>query len=101
MIFGKSNVAGLDNSEYLPAIQDPDLWDNRITILCYQINRNMSNLEFQNETTIDSVLKEYQEARQIAKDCLFKAKHFITDLTNFISQDYQKWQQRGHTKKES
>jgi hypothetical protein len=37
MVFGRSNSSGLDNSEYLPAIQDPDKWDNGITGLHYQI----------------------------------------------------------------
>lgn len=101
MVFGRSNASGLDDSEFLPAIQDPDKWDNGITGLRYQIGRGMSDVEFQIESTIESVLGDYPEPRQIAKDCLYKAKRFVTELSTFISQDYQKWMHRGHSKKES
>jgi len=101
MVFGRSTATGMDDSEYLPALQDPDKWDNGITGLRYQINRGMSDVEFQLESSIDTILRDYPEPRQIAKDCLYKAKRFVTDLCNFITQDYQKWQHRGHGKKES
>jgi len=101
MVFGRSNSSGLDDSEFLPALQDPDKWDNGLTGLKYQISRGMSDVEFQLESSIDTILKDYPEPRQIAKDCLYKSKRFVTDLCNFISQDYQKWQHRGHGKKDS
>jgi hypothetical protein len=101
MVFGRSNSAGMDDSEYLPALQDPDRWDNGITGLRYQISRGMSDVETQLETTIDSVLKDYPEPRQIAKECLYKSKRFVMDLCAFITQDFQKWQHRGHSKKDS
>jgi hypothetical protein len=101
MVFGQSNSAGMDNSEYLPALQDPDKWDNGITGLRYQINRGMGDVEFQLESTIESILKNYPEPRQIAKECLYKSKRFVMDSCAFISQDFQKWQHRGHSKKES
>lgn len=101
MVFGRTTASGLDDSEYLPALQNPDKWDNGITGLRYQISRGMSDVEFQLELTIDSMLRDYPEPRQIAKDCLYKAKRFVTDLCNFITQDYQKWQHRGHSKTES
>jgi hypothetical protein len=90
MVFGQPSSSGLDDSEFLPALQDPGKWDNGITGLQHQLSRNMSNVEFQIESIIDSILLDYPEARQIAKDYLYKAKHFVTDLCNFISQDYQK-----------
>jgi hypothetical protein len=31
MVFSQSTSTGMDDSEYLPAIQDPDKWDNGIT----------------------------------------------------------------------
>jgi len=27
-VFGRTNSGGLDDSEYLPALMDPDKWDN-------------------------------------------------------------------------
>jgi hypothetical protein len=101
MVFGKSNAAGMDDSEFFPALQDPDKWDNGITGLCHQICRGMSDLEYLLESTIDSVLHDYLEPRQIAKDCLYKAKCFVTDLCNFVYQDYQKWLHHGYSKKDS
>jgi hypothetical protein len=101
MVFGRSNSSGLDDSEFLSALQDPDKWDNGLTGLKYQISRGMSDVEFQLKTSIDTILKDYPEPWQIAKDCLYKSKRFVTDLCNFISQDYQKWQHRGHGKKDS
>jgi hypothetical protein len=61
----------------------------------------MSDVEFQLESTIDTVLWNYPEPRQIAKDCLYKAKRFVMDLCSFISNDFQKWLHRGHSKRES
>lgn len=31
MVFGYTTASGLDVSEYLPALQNPDKWDNSIT----------------------------------------------------------------------
>lgn len=58
-------------------------------------------MEFQLESTLNTVLQDYPEPRQIAKDCLYKAKHFVTDLCNFITQDYQKWQHQENSKADS
>jgi len=69
MNFGRSNSGGMDDSEYLPALQDPDKWDNGIMGLRYQISRGISDVEIQLESTIDSILKDYPEPRQIAKEC--------------------------------
>jgi hypothetical protein len=101
IVFGKSSSAGLDDSEYIPAIQDPDRWDNGVTGLKHQICRGMSDVEYQLKTAIKSILNHYPEAKQIAKECLYKAKRFVSDLCNFISNDYQKWKFRGHGKKEA
>jgi len=98
MVFGKSDSSGLDTSEKLPALSDPDKWDNGATGLKYQILRSMSDVEYQLESAIDSVLGDFDEARQIAKECLFRSKRFIIDLSNFMSQDYHKWTFRGHSK---
>lgn len=101
MIFGRSQAGGMDDSQFLPALHDPDKWDNGITGLRYQISRGMSDVEIQLESTIDSVLKDYPEPRQIAKECLYKSKRFVMDLCSFITQDFQKWQHRGHSTKDS
>jgi hypothetical protein len=55
----------------------------------------MGDVEYQLESTIDSA------ARQIAWECLFKAKCFVMELCAFMSQDYQKWIYCGHTKKDT
>jgi hypothetical protein len=85
IVFGKSSSAGLDDSEYIPAIQDPNRWHNGVTGLKHQICRGMSDVEYQLETAIESILNHYPEAKQIAKECLYKAKRFASDLCNFIS----------------
>jgi hypothetical protein len=56
MVFGQPSSSGLDDSEFLPALQDPGKWDNGITGLQHQLSRNMSNVEFQIESIIDSIL---------------------------------------------
>lgn len=101
MVFGRSDAAGMDASDSLPAISDPDKWDNGATGLCYQITRSMGDVEYQLESTLDTVLADYSEARQIARECLFKAKRFVMELCAFMSQDYQKWKFRGHTKRDA
>jgi hypothetical protein len=52
MVFGRTNFGDMDDSEYLPAFK----WDNGMTGLRYQLSRGMSDVEFQLESTIDSVL---------------------------------------------
>jgi uncharacterized protein (DUF1499 family) len=101
MVFGRTNSTGLDDSEFIPAIQDPNCWDNGITGLKHQITRGMADVEYQLESAIDTVLGPYQEARQIAKECLFKSKRFVTDLCHFISNDFQKWRMRSHGQKDA
>lgn len=62
MVFGKSSASGLDDSEFLPAIQDPDKWDNGATGIRHQIGRGMTDVEYQLESAIDTVLGAYPEA---------------------------------------
>lgn len=101
MVFGKSSSSGLDDSEFLPAIQDPDKWDNGSTGLKHQICRGMSDVEYQLESAIESVLAGLPEAKQIAKECLYKAKRFVSELCNFITNDFHKWKHRGHSKRDA
>jgi hypothetical protein len=101
MVFGKVSATGMDDSAYIPAIQDPNKWDNGVTGVKHQICRGMSDVEYQLESAIDSVLGSYPDARQLAKECLFKSKRFIADLCNFITNDFQKWKLRGHGQKDS
>ncbi len=101
MVFGKSSSSGLDDSEFLLAIQDPDKWDNGSTGLKHQICRGMSDVEYQLETAIDSILTGLPEAKQIAKECLYKVKCFVSELCNFITNDYHKWKHRRHGKREA
>jgi hypothetical protein len=101
MVFGKTDSSGLDTSDRLPALSDPDKWDNGATGLKYQILRSMGDVEYQMESAIDSVLADYDEAKQLAKECLFKSKRFIMELCNFMTQDFHKWMYRGHGKRDS
>lgn len=101
LIFGKANSAGLDDSEYLPAISDPDKWDNGVTGIKHQISRAISDVEYQLETAIDSTFRDVMETRQIARDCLYGSKRFVTDLCVFITGDYNRWRLQGHSKKDS
>jgi len=101
MVFGKSDASGLDASESLPAVTSPEKWDNGATGLRHQISRCMGDVEYQLESTIDSVLADYSEARQIARECLYKSKRFVMELCGFISQDFQRWKHRGHSNKEA
>lgn len=85
----------------MPALSDPDKWDNGATSLKYQLLRGMADVEYQIESSIDSMLGDYLEAKQIAKECLFKAKHFVMELSAFMTQDFHKWSYRGHSKKDA
>ena len=101
-MFGKASSTGMDPSEFLPALTDPDKWDlNGVTGLKHQIDREILNVDFSIESTINKRLQDYHDARQIARDCLFKAKHFVLELSNFMSQDYAAWKYRGYTKKDA
>jgi hypothetical protein len=67
----------------------------------YQITKGMTDVETQLSSTIDTVLDGYLEARNLASQCLFKAKRFVIDLCTFMSQDYFKWKARGHNKQDA
>jgi hypothetical protein len=85
-IFGKG-----DSHQYLPAIRNPDKWNDGSDGLVYQISRGMTDVETQLTSAIDTVLEYYPEARTIASQCLFKSKRFVIDLCSFMSKDYFKW----------
>lgn len=91
----------MDDSEYLPAISDPDKWENGVTGIKHEISRSISDVEYQLETAIDSTFRDHFETRQIARDCLYGAKRFVTDMCGFITGDYNRWRLQGHSKKES
>jgi hypothetical protein len=90
----------MDDSEFLPAITDPDKWDNGVTGIKHQIGRSMGDVEYQLETAIDSAFRDHPDTRQIARDCLYGAKRFVTDLCVFMTDDYNRWKRQGHTKKD-
>jgi hypothetical protein len=95
-VFGKG-----DSHQYLPAIRNPDRWDDGTDGLVYQITRGMTDVETQLSSAIDTVLDNYPEARTVASQCLFKAKRFVMDLCTFMSKDYFKWIARGHSKQDA
>lgn len=57
----------MDASDSLPAISDPDKRDNGATGLCYQFTHSMGDVEYQSESTIDTVLADYSYAHHIAR----------------------------------
>jgi hypothetical protein len=99
-IFPKVSGKG-DSHQYLPAIRQPDKWDDGSDGLMYQITRGMTDVEFKLSSAIDSILDSYPEAHTIASQCLFKAKRFVIDLCSFMSRDYFKWKAHGHTKQDT
>ena len=64
-VFGKG-----DSHQYLPAICQPDKWDDGTDGLVYQITIGMTDVETQLSSAIDTVLENYHEARTIASQCL-------------------------------
>ncbi len=98
--FGRTASDKID-SEALPGILDPDKFDNGSTGVCYKILRRMKDVKAQLKLNIDKVLRDYPDARQMAKDLLLNAKCFVIDLLNFMSQDYNSWKLRGNTKCEA
>jgi len=99
--FGKVAGEKIEDSESLPGISDPDKFDNGSTGIRYKILRGMKDVSAQLESNIDKVLRNYPDARQIARDLLLNSKSFVIDLLNFMSQDYNSWKLRGYTKREA
>ncbi len=61
----------------------------------------MKDVSSQLESNIDKVLRDYPDAKQMARDLLLNSKRFVIDLLNFMSQDFNSWKLRGYTKKEA
>ena len=61
MVFGWTTSTGMDDSEFIPAIQDPNRWDNGVTGIKHQITRGMADVEYQLESMIDTVLVPTQK----------------------------------------
>jgi hypothetical protein len=99
--FGKVTGEKIEDSESLPGISDPDKFDNGSTGVQYKILRGMKDVSTQLESNIDKVLRDYPDAKEMARDLLLNSKRFVTDLLNFMSQDYNSWKFCGYTKKES
>jgi len=99
--FGKVAGEKIEDSESLPGISDPDKFDNGSTGVRYKILRGMKDVSLQLESNIDKVLRDYPDAKQMARDLLLNSKRFVIDLLNFMSQDYNSWKLHGYTKKEA
>jgi hypothetical protein len=93
----------VDTAEALPALKSPEKWDSNDgnTGLCYQISRNVADVEFQLQENISTILGPYPEAKHIAQECLHQSKHFALELSQFITTDYQKWRHWGHAQKDA
>jgi len=99
--FGKVGGEKIEDSESLPGIADPDKFDNGSTGIKYKILRGMKDVNMQLESNIDKVLRDYPDAKQMARDLLLNSKCFVIDLLNYMSQDYNCWKLRGYNKKEA
>jgi len=99
--FGKVAGDKIEDSESLPGISDPDKFDNGSTGVRYKILRGMKDVSLQLESNIDKVLRNYPDAKQMARDLLLSSTRFVIDLLNFMSQDYNSWKLRGYTKREA
>ena len=96
-ILGKGSKDGMDSSRFLPGLQHPDKWSYGGTSgLRFQIERELQNVDTQLSAEILSALSSSSEASGLARECLFRAKRFIIDLSSFITQDYEFWRSRGY-----
>jgi hypothetical protein len=67
--YGKME-SNVDTTNALPALKSLDKWDSNDGGLCYQISRNMGDVEFQLQETIATVPGPYAEAQHITQECL-------------------------------
>mmetsp|Transcript_6065 Transcript_6065/g.8861 ORF Transcript_6065/g.8861 Transcript_6065/m.8861 type:complete len:174 (+) Transcript_6065:1585-2106(+) len=87
----------MDASRFLPGLQHPDKWSyGGVSGLRFQIERELQNVDTQLSAEILTAFADSSEATGLARGCLFRAKRFITDLSNFITQDYEFWRSRGY-----
>lgn len=66
--FGKVAGEKIEDSESLPGISDPDKFDNGSTGVRYKILRGMKDVSLQLESNIDKLLRNYPDAKQMARD---------------------------------
>ena len=98
-LFGKTSADGMDTSEFLPALPNPDKWDlNGVTGLKHNLKRGMVNVTTFLETSINRVFRAHLTARQLALECLLRAKRFIQELINFMTNEFSVWKHRGYSK---
>lgn len=98
-IFGRSAADGLDTAKTLPGLTSPDKWDNKgVTGLRFQLAREIINVDTQVTNAINVAFRDSPEAAGLAKKLLYRAKKFVNDLGNFISQDYSYWLAKGYPK---
>ena len=101
-LFGKSSADGLDTSEFLPALQNPDKWDlNGVTGLKHNLERGMVNVTTFMETSINRIFRTHDKARQLALECLMRSKRFIQEMINFMTNEFSVWKHRGYSKSEA
>ncbi len=101
-VFGRSSSDGLDTSRTLPGLTSADKWDNNgVTGLRFQLARELINLDTQLNSAISVAFRDLPDAAALAKELLYRSKKFVTDLSNFISQDFNFWRAKGYDKKSS
>ncbi len=83
----------------MPAVSDPSKWDTGSRGLKHKLS--MHDVERQLENAINTILPSNSQAQHIAKECLYKSKLFSTELFTFMSEDFNKWVDRGHSKSDA
>jgi hypothetical protein len=91
MVFGKSESTGLNASESLPATTNPNKWDKGATGLQYQISRSMGDVEYQLESTIDSVLVDFLQIIKVkkARSTIYMQKNAFKHVAMFQQKNNQ------------
>ena len=100
LIFGKPG-SGSESVTGLPGVSTGEKWIHPTTGVHAQVMRKMNDISYQFDMNIRQVYRDHPEAKKLATDCVTASKRFIIDFFNFISSEYQVWQQRGFSKKDA
>mmetsp|Transcript_24659 Transcript_24659/g.35382 ORF Transcript_24659/g.35382 Transcript_24659/m.35382 type:complete len:538 (+) Transcript_24659:814-2427(+) len=98
-LLGKGSTDGLDTSRFLPGLTNADKWShNGVSGLCFQIERELPNVDSQLGAEINTVFRDFPEAAGLARECLFRSKIFIAELCQFITNDLEFWVGRRYSR---
>ncbi len=72
-----------------------------MTRLRFQLARKIINVDTQITNAILVSFRDAPLAESLAKELLYRSKKFVSDLSNFISQDFAFWRAKGYDQKGS